>query len=82
MATQPYPLDPGLGIRALGQGSDGLLAATGHGIYGRDPRTYGWRKLSDQPALQIASAPFPGASTLWIVPANAPRGAPGCIWMT
>ena len=38
-AAEPYPLDPGLGIRALGQGPDGLLAATGHGIYGRDPQT-------------------------------------------
>lgn len=71
-AAEPHPLNPALRLRALGQGPDGLLAATEGGIYGRDPWTYRWRKLSDQPALQIAASPFPGASTLWIVPANAP----------
>ena len=72
-AAEPYPLDPQLKIYGIGEGPDGLLAATDHGIYSRDPLTSRWRQLSAQPALQVVAAPSLSLDpTMWIVPARAP----------
>ena len=76
-AAEPYPLDPALNIRAINQSVDTLVAATDTGIFRRDPLTFRWSKLSDQPALQIVGSPFDGLRW-WIVPASAPDQ----VWVT
>ena len=76
-AAEPYPLDPALNIRAINQSGDTLVAATDTGIFRRDPLTFRWSKLSDQPALQIVGSLFDEVRW-WIVPASAPDQ----VWVT
>ena len=76
-AAEPYPLDPALNIRAINRSGDTLVAATDTGIFRRDPLTFRWSKLSDQPALQIVGSLFDDLRW-WIVPA----GASDQIWVT
>ena len=76
-AAEPYPLDPALNIRAINRSGDTVVAATDTGIFRRDPLTFRWSKLSDQPALQIVGSLFDEVRW-WIVPASAPDQ----VWVT
>ncbi len=64
-AAEPFPLDPGLGIRGLG---DGLLAATDHGIFARNGETQRWQKISEPPARLVSRI----SQRIYVVPPDAP----------